>query len=76
MNTEFILRQVLEGLDEVEGAGISTGGHLLTDLRYTDGTTLFATTSDKCSKYQSVKAISAKYGLSLNVAKQNACTLM
>lgn len=72
--TEFIW-EVLDGFDKVEGAGISIGGYLLTDLRYADDTTLLATTTDEMQQMlESVKQIKPKainedYGLFLNVTK-------
>lgn len=40
--TEFIW-DALESFDKVEGADISYGGHHLSNLRYVDDMTLFAT---------------------------------
>lgn len=62
---EFIMGQDLEGLDKVEGAGISTAGYLLNNLRYADDTP----TEPMQQILGSLKTVSEENGLFLNEMK-------
>lgn len=61
--TEYIMRMVLENWDK----GVSIGGRLISNLRYADDTTLFATSQADVERFLSLLEItSSDFGLAIN----------